>query len=124
MKKKKSLSSERFRTIFNMHRIEKIKLLDDRVSRYKKKYLVKRRKLREKLNIREKVLVLVKRIKKRLVPGKFYKQSVQNIAYSNRGKTFLRRKKQRYIKLPIIGLKINKLIEILKKVSRGLNQSQ
>ena len=89
---KKSLSSERFRTIFNMQMIEKTKILDDRVIRYKKKYLVKRRKLRENLNIREKVLVLAKRIKKKSAPGKFYEQSVQNIAYSNREKTFLKRK--------------------------------
>ena len=89
---KKSLSSERFRTIFNMQMIEKTKILDDRVSRYKKKYLVKRRKLRENLNIREKVLVLAKRIKKKSAPGKFYKQSVQNIPYSNRENTFLKRK--------------------------------
>ena len=89
---KKSLSSERFRTIFNMQMIEKTKILDDRVIRYKKKYLVKRRKLRENLNIREKVLVLAKRIEKKSAPGKFYKQSVQNIAYSNIEKTFLKRK--------------------------------
>ena len=34
---KKSLSSERFRAIFNMHRIEKTKLLHDRLKRYDKK---------------------------------------------------------------------------------------
>ena len=40
-----SLSSERFRTIFNIHRIEKTKLLRDRLNRYdKKKYETKRRK--------------------------------------------------------------------------------
>ena len=90
---KKSLSGERFRTIFNMHRIEKTKLLHDRLDRYdKKKYLAKRRKLRENLNIGEKVLVLAERIKKKSAPGKFSKQSVQNIAYFNKEKTFSNKK--------------------------------
>ena len=60
---KKSLSSERFRTRFNFHRIEKTKLVKDRLDRYdKKKYKAKRRKLRENLNVSEKVLVLAERI--------------------------------------------------------------
>ena len=55
---KKSLYSERFRTLFNFHRI-------DRLSRYdNKKSRVKRRNLREYLNIGEKVLVLAERFKK------------------------------------------------------------
>ena len=98
--KKKSLSGERFKTIFNMHRIEKTKLLHDRLDRYdKKKYLVKGRKLRENLNIGEKVLVLPARIKKKSAPGKFYKQFVQNIAYFNKGKPFSIRKKQKVDKI-------------------------
>ena len=45
---KKSLSSERFRTVFNFHRIGKTKLVNDRLDRYdKKKYKAKRRKLRK-----------------------------------------------------------------------------
>ena len=76
---KKSLCSERFRTLFNFHRI-------DRLSRYdNKKSRVKRRNLREYLNIGEKVLVLAERFKKKSTPGKFNKQSVQNIAYFNNG---------------------------------------
>ena len=63
-----------------MHRIEKTKLLHDRLDRYeKKKYSAKGRKLREHLFIGEKVLVLAEQIRKKLAPGKFYKQSVQNI---------------------------------------------
>ena len=61
--KKKSLSSERFRTLFNFHTIEKTKILHDRLERYdNKEYKAKRRKLRENLNIGEKVLVLAERI--------------------------------------------------------------
>ena len=97
---KKSLSGERFRTIFNMHRIEKTKLLHDRLDSYdKKKNLVKRKKLRENLNIGEKVLVLAERIKKKSAPGKFYKQSVQNIYYFKKQKTFSLRKKQKIEKI-------------------------
>ena len=60
---KKSSSSGRFRTLFNFHRIEITKLVNNRLDRYdKKKYKAKRRKLRENLNIGEKVLVLAGRI--------------------------------------------------------------
>ena len=44
--------------------------------------------------IGEKVLVLAERIKKKAAPGRFYKQSVQNISYFNKGMTFMIRKKQ------------------------------
>ena len=56
-----------------------------------KKQEAKRRKLRGNLNIGEKVLV--ERIKKKSAPGKFHRQSVQNIAYFNKEKTFSIRKK-------------------------------
>ena len=92
----KSLSSERFRTLFNFHRIEKTKLVNDRLDRYdKKKYKAKRRKLRDNLNVGEKLLVLAERIRKKSVPGRFYKQYVQNILYFNKEKTFSIRKKQK-----------------------------
>ena len=70
-----------------MHRIKKTKLLHDWLKRYgNKKYYRKRKKLRENLNVGEKVLVLAERINKKSAPGKFYKQSAQNIAYFNREK--------------------------------------
>ena len=56
---KKSLSSEKFRTLFNFHQIEKVKQVNDRLNRYdRKKYSAKRRKLPENLNVGERVLVL------------------------------------------------------------------
>ena len=92
---KPSLAGERFKTVFNMHRIDKIKKLHDRLDRYDKKgNLARRKKLREDLMIGGKMLVLAKRIKKKAAPGRFYKQSVQNISYFNKGKTFMIRKKQ------------------------------
>ena len=89
-----------------MHRIEKRKLFHDRLKRYEdKKYSRKRKKLRGNLNVGEKLLVLAERIKKKSVPGKFYKQSVQNITYFNRERTFsIKKKKRRKLtKLTIIG---------------------
>ena len=92
---KRSLAGEQFETVFNMHRIDKTKKLHDRLDRYdKKRYLAKRKKLREDLMIDEKVLVLAERIKKKAAPGRFYKQSVQDISYFNKDKTFLIRKKR------------------------------
>ena len=53
----------------------------------------KRKKPRENLNIGEKVYILAERIKKKIVPGKFYKQSVQNISYFNKDVIYSIRKK-------------------------------
>ena len=48
----KALQSERFRTVHNMHRLEKTQKLNQRQDRYdKKNYDKKRKKLRENLNI-------------------------------------------------------------------------
>ena len=97
---KKSLSSERFRTLFNFHRIKKTKVVNNRLDRYnEKKYKAKRRKLRENLSVGEKVLVLAEGIWKKSAPGKFYKQSVQNISYFNEEKTFSIRKNQKIDKI-------------------------
>ena len=66
---KRSLAGEQFKTVFNMYRIDKTKKLHDRHDRYdKKRYLAKRKKLREDLIIDEKVLVLAERIKKESCP--------------------------------------------------------
>ena len=97
---KKSISNERFRAIFNIHWIERTKLVHDRLNRYnKKKYDRKKKKLRENLNINKKVLVLAERIRKKSAPGKFYKQSVQNISYFNKEKIIFNRKKQKTDKI-------------------------
>ena len=87
---KRSFSGERFNTIFNMHRLDKTKKLYHRLDDYGvKKYSTKRRELRDELFIGEKVYVLAERIRKKNAPGKFYKQSVQNISYFNKDKTFI-----------------------------------
>ena len=84
------MSSERFKTIFNVHRIEKTQGLHHRLDDYdSKKYSAKKKMLREDLSISEKVFVLAERIKMKSAPGKFYKQSVQNTSYFNKGKIFI-----------------------------------
>ena len=90
---KRSLASERFKTVFNMHRIEKTQRLHRRLDKYDvMKYSAKRKKLRERLFVGETVLVLAERIKKKAAPGKFYKQSVENVSFFNKDKTFIIRK--------------------------------
>ena len=91
----RAIKSKRFRTLSNMHRIEKTDKLNMRMDRYdKKKVLKKRKKLRENLNIGERVYVLAERIKKKSASGKFYKQSVQNISFFNKDTVCTIRKKQ------------------------------
>ena len=76
-----------------MHRLDKTKKLHDRLDRYGRKYyLAKKKKLGENLMVGEKVLVLAERIKRKAAPGRFYKQSVQNISYFIKDKTFMIRK--------------------------------
>ena len=55
----------------------------------------KKRKLFEDLNISEKVLVLDERINKKSAPGKFYKQTAQNISHFNKKTGFAIRSKKK-----------------------------
>ena len=50
-------------------------------------------------------MVLAERIKKKSATGKFYKHSVQNISYFNKGKTFFIIKKQKIDKIDYYWLK-------------------
>ena len=71
-KSKVAHESERFKTLYKMHRIEKTDKLNIRMDRFdQKKYSKKRKKLREDLNIVEKVYVLAERIRKKSAPGSF-----------------------------------------------------
>ena len=79
-----------------MHRLERTNKINQRQDRYdKKKFVRKQKKLPEELFIGEKVYVLAERIKKKSAPGKFYKQSVQNISYFNKDTVFTIRKKHK-----------------------------
>ena len=90
---KKSLSSEKLRTLFNFHRIEKIKQVNDRSGRcYIKSTLQKQENC-------EKILVLAERLRKKSALGKFYKQLEQNIAYFNKEQVFSIRTKPKIDKM-------------------------
>ena len=52
-------------------------------------YSRKKKQLRELLNISENVLVTAEQNKKKSAPGKFYKQTVQNISYFNKENIFV-----------------------------------
>ena len=117
---KKTLSSGRFRTVFNMHRIDKTNLLHERLDKYdKKKYSAKRRKLKENLSTGEKVLVLAERIKRKPAPGKFYKQSVQKITYFNKEKTFSIIKNQNIDKIDYYWVKNLETNRKISKIFQG-----
>ena len=82
------------------------KKVHDTLDRYDKKNAgQKKKKLQENLNVGEKVLVLAERIRKKSTPGKFYKKSVQNIAYFKKEQTFIIRTKQKINKIVYYWLK-------------------
>ena len=104
-----------------MHGLEKTHKLNQRQDKKKynkKKYDKKRKKLRKNLNIGEKVYVLAERIKKKSAPGKFYKQSVQNISYFNKDTIFTIRKKQIIDNIRYYWLK-SSLAELNKRFQRS-----
>ena len=89
-----------------MKRIEKTQKFHCRLDDYsKKKYSFKKKQLREDLSVGKRVYVLAERIKKKSAPGKFYKQSVQNISYFNKGEIFVIRVKQTIDKIMYYWLK-------------------
>ena len=78
-----------------MHRIEKTGKLNIRMDRYdQKKYSKKRKTATRRFKKCEIVYLLAERIKKKSAPGKFYKQSLQNISYFNNETIYTIRKKQ------------------------------
>ena len=86
---KKSLESEYFKEIYDFHRLVKITKGINRYERYNEKLDRKqKRKLREPLNINEKVLVLAERIKKKDAPKFLFKSTTENIPFFNRKEIF------------------------------------
>ena len=92
----KAPDSVKFKTLFNMHILEKSEKLANRLDRCDDRiYERKRKRLREKLNVGERVYVLAERIKKKSAPGKFYKETVQNISYFNKETVYIVRKRKK-----------------------------
>ena len=83
------MAGERFKT----HRLEKTQRLHSRLDDYDaRKYSTKTKKLRNELFMSKKVFIIAERIKKKAALDKFYKQSVQNISYFNKDRTFIIRR--------------------------------
>ena len=76
---KRSLESNNFREKFDFYRLEKVGKEHKRnIKNFENKDSSNRRKLRQPLNIGEKVLVLAERLKKKGAPGRLYKSITQN----------------------------------------------
>ena len=90
---KKSLTDDIFKEKFDFYRLAKIGKENKRYERYMTKKDSNKRKLRDLLNIGEKVLVLSERLKKKDAPGKLYKASTQNKTFFNKDKVFIIRKR-------------------------------
>ena len=86
---KKSLEDDMFREKFDFYRIEKVGKENKKVKRYMTKKYGHKRKLKEPLNIGEKVLVLLERLKKKDAPGRLYKATTQNKSFFNKNKIFI-----------------------------------
>ena len=92
---KRSLEDDNFREKYDFYRFAKVGKHNARQIRYNKTKDEKNpRKLREPLNIGEKVLVLAERLKKKDAPDKLYKSSTQNKTFFNKDKIFIIKKEQ------------------------------
>ena len=90
----KSLTDNRFRELYDFHRLGKIKQDFGRRDRFNaEKDKRRNRKLREPLEIGEKVLVLSERFKKKDTPGFLYKSTTQNRLFFNKDKVFVIKKR-------------------------------
>ena len=77
--------------------------------------------MRTDLSVGERVYVLAERIKKKSAPGKFYKQSVQNISYFNKEKIFVIRAKQTIDKIIYYWLKNS---ETNRKIAKRFSRTE
>ena len=92
----KNLKDENYREIYDFHRLSKVGKDIVRRDRFNKvRDNSKNIRLRDPLEIGEKVLVLAERIKKKDAPGFLYKSTMQNRSFFNRDKIFIIRKKNK-----------------------------
>ena len=89
----KPLTDDNFKEKFDFYSFEKIGKHVARQVRYNaKKDERNPKKLREPLNIGEKVLVSAERLKKKDAPGKLYKSTTQNKTFFNKDKVYIIKK--------------------------------
>ena len=74
--------------MYDFYRLTKITKAANRYERYNEKIDKKKRKLREPLEIDDKVLVLAERIKKKDAPGVLFKSTTENIPFFNKNEIF------------------------------------
>ena len=90
---KRTLSDNVFKEIYDFYRMVKVSKAVNRYEHYNLKIDEKqKRKLREPLEINEKVLILAERIKKKDAPGFLFKSTTQNIPFFNKKEIFTIRK--------------------------------
>ena len=75
----------------------------------------RKKKLQENLHVSKRNAGLRKKDKKKYAPGKFYKQSKQNIAYFNKEQRFIIENKQKFDKILHYWLKISENNKYLTK---------
>ena len=79
---------EYFQEIYDFMRLRKFGRNHLQNEKYNEKIDRRKRKLRSPLNLEEKVLVLVKRLKKKDAPSSLYKASTEKIPFFNRDRLF------------------------------------
>ena len=90
---KKTLSDNVFKEIFDFYRMVKVSKAVDRYERYNEKVDERqKKKLRQPLEIDEKVLILAERIKKKDASGILFKSTTQNVPFFNKKEIFKIRK--------------------------------
>ena len=86
---KKTLENDIFKEIYDFYRLVKVTKNANRYERYNEKLDKKqKKKLREPLNIDEKVMVLAERIKKKDAPRFLFKSTTENVPFFNRKEIF------------------------------------
>ena len=86
---KKTLENDVFKEVYDFYRLVKVSKDANRYERYNEQIDRKqKRKLREPLNIDEKVLVLAERIKKKDAPKFLFKSTTENIPFFNKKEIF------------------------------------
>ena len=91
---KNSLENDYFKEVYGFHRLLKTKQDFKRGNRFNFKTDQRRNvRLRNPLNIGEKVLILSERLKKKDAPGFFYKSTTVKRSFFNKEKKIIKRKR-------------------------------
>ena len=102
--KKKVLSSERFKILYNIERIKRSTKISDRLDKYDLKNTWQRKKVCLRVKHQWKSNYFSWKDKTEICTCKFYKETVENSSYFNKENVFtIRNKKKKMIKRPLIG---------------------